>query len=98
MTSRVRTGRGEPSEAHLAWLLVLPALSVIFAVKLFPVVYSMWLSVHSVSLLSPTSAFVGLANFERLFANPQFVTAVGRTVYFTVVSLTLQVTLGLAIA
>ena len=74
------------------------SLTVVFAVKLFPVGYSLWLSVHSVSLLNPSSAFVGLANFQRLFESPQFVASIGRTAYFTIVSLTVQVALGLSIA
>lgn len=88
----------EPSELQLAWMLVIPSLVVILGIKLYPLLYSMWISLHHVSMLSPRTGFVGLENYVRLFRNPHFVNSILRTAYFTVVSLVLQVTLGLAIA
>lgn len=88
----------EPGETSLAWLLVVPSLLLILGVKLYPLVYSLVLSFQKVSLLSPTAPFVGLANYVRLFSSPSFTSAFGQTLYFTVVSLVLQVILGMMVA
>ena len=88
----------EPSETTLAWLLVLPSLAVILGVKLYPLLYSIWLSGFRVSVLSPVARYVGTDNYVALLTNPNFQASLGRTLYFTVVSLIIQMVLGIAIA
>jgi multiple sugar transport system permease protein/N,N'-diacetylchitobiose transport system permease protein len=93
-----RSGFREPSETTLAWLLVLPSLAVILGVKLYPLLYSIWLSGYRVTVLSPVARYVGTDNYVALLTNPNFQASLGRTLYFTVVSLILQMALGIAIA
>jgi multiple sugar transport system permease protein len=79
-------------------LFVLPAGVIIGAVTLYPILYVLWLSLHERLLIGNVSRFVGLENFVRLWNDGRFWNALGNTLYFTVVSVALEVVLGLAIA
>ncbi|MBN1239446.1 MAG: sugar ABC transporter permease [Gammaproteobacteria bacterium] len=84
---------GERPAAFLA-----PAALVLGVVTLFPIVYVLWLSVQHYSLIGDAPAFAGVGNFARLFADARFWNALGNTVYFTLVSVALEVVIGLAFA
>jgi multiple sugar transport system permease protein/N,N'-diacetylchitobiose transport system permease protein len=71
---------------------------VILGVKLYPLLYSIWLSGYRVTVLSPVARYVGTDNYVALLTNPNFQASLGRTLYFTVVSLIFQMVLGIAIA
>lgn len=75
-----------------------PAALVLAAVTLYPIVYVLWLSLQHYSLIAGAPRFIGLENFARLAADPRFWNALGNTLYFTAVSVALELLLGLAIA
>ena len=83
------------SEGRFALLLVLPALLGIFAVVLFPLLYSLWLSFTDVNVLRtsglvielfgvrvPLFRWVGLQNYVTIFADPLYWSSLWRTLYF----------------
>ncbi|MCS6847784.1 MAG: sugar ABC transporter permease [Anaerolineae bacterium] len=81
------------------WALILPTLLIVAGVTLGPLLYAGWLSLHEVGLdIRANMHFVGLANYVDIVQSPTFRNATGRTLYFAVVSLALQIPLGLAIA
>lgn len=75
-----------------------PAAFVLAAVTLFPIIYVLWLSLQDYSLLGDTPSFVALENFGRLASDARFWNALGNTLYFTLVSVALEVVIGLAFA
>ncbi len=77
---------------------LVPALLVTFGVILVPLLEALWISLHRYNLLVQGRPFIGLANYITAIADPGFWAAVGRTVYFTVVSTGLELALGLAMA
>ncbi len=77
------------------YLFLLPALSVLLAFVYWPVVYSVWLSLHRWDWLMPEPQFVGLKNFTVMLSSAQFQAALWRTTLFTLV--TVPPTLGLAL-
>ena len=77
------------------YLFVLPALVVLVAFVYWPVIYSVWLSVHRWDWLMPEPQFVGLNNFSVMLSSAQFQSALWRTTLFTLVSV--PPTLGLAL-
>ncbi|MBD3306252.1 ABC transporter permease subunit [candidate division KSB3 bacterium] len=82
------------------YLFPTPALIVIFAIMLFPVIYTLYLSVHSwfVSSLAPPQ-FNGLENFKKMFfEDERFRDAVTHTLQFTILAIFAQIVLGVAIA
>jgi ABC-type sugar transport system permease subunit len=94
-----------PSEGRFAVLLVLPALLGIFAVVLFPLLYSLWLSFTDVNVLRtsgpvielfgirvPLFRWVGLQNYVRIFDDPLYWSSLWRTLYF-VAAFVLEATL-----
>ncbi len=84
---------------RLAWLLLFPSLLVVFVVALFPLLQSFWLSFTNARLASsrPTE-FVGLAQYQYLLGNDEFIQSFWNTVVFTVSSVTIETVLGLVIA
>jgi multiple sugar transport system permease protein len=75
------------------WPFVLPALIVVLSVIIFPWLFTIWMSFQEWKVGSPT-AFVGLANYLRLPADPRFVEAVGHTLSYTALSVLLPLVLG----
>lgn len=81
------------------WVLVLPAVLLLAAVFAYPIGRAAWLSFFAQNLgTSLQPQFIGLGNYERLLGDGRFWASVGNTVFFTSVSVTLELTLGLAIA
>lgn len=71
---------------------------LIGAVAIFPVLYVFYLSLHRRVLTFNISTFVGIDNYSFLLRDPRFWNALKNTAYFTGVSVTLEIILGLSIA
>ncbi|MBI2895754.1 MAG: extracellular solute-binding protein [Deltaproteobacteria bacterium] len=95
----VATG-AEAREARLAWAFLLPALLAIALVAIFPLVWTVWESLHGADLRMPWLGrpFVGLDNYLAALTEPRFLAAMGHTLFFTVSSVTLELVLGLVLA
>jgi ABC-type sugar transport system permease subunit len=87
-------------ERWLAWGLIVPAFVVVFAWVFMPIVRAFWMSLHTIDLKRPAlgQPFVGLANYLDIFQDGYFWAAVGRTTYFMVVSIAIEMVIGIAIA
>jgi multiple sugar transport system permease protein len=82
-----------------ALLFVLPFAVVLFAVAVFPVVYSFYISLYSLRLTRPNRVpFVWFDNYVTVLSDPQFWDAVQRTVAFSVMAVAATAVLGLLIA
>src|SRR5690606_5945924 len=88
------------SPRAIPYLLLLPAIIVILAVVLVPLLVSFWTSFTTYNLIRPNSLFqfVGLRNYERLMGDDEFWWAFGRTVLFITIALNLEMVLGLGLA
>jgi len=79
--------------------LVLPALIVMIAVVLFPLLYNFWLAFRNMSLYHFTDhKFVGLAQFRELLSQSIFWEMLGKSLAWTVLNITFHVALGLFLA
>ena len=86
-------------DARTAWLLVIPSLVVILGVALWPIIYTFILSFyHAPTGINQVRTFVGLGNFIEMVKDQTFWETIGRTMYFTVASVGLEMVLGMAIA
>jgi len=86
-------------DARFAWLLVIPSLVVIAGVTLWPILYTLILSFFNVPTgINQVWTFVGLDNYLHMLQDQTFWETIGRTLYFTVVSVGLEMIVGLAIA
>jgi ABC-type sugar transport system permease subunit len=90
----------ERAEARLARLMVAPALTLILLVSLVPIGATAWEALHGHDLRLPWLGrpFIGAANFVEAAEDPRFGSALAHTVAFAVVSVPLELTLGLALA
>jgi ABC-type sugar transport systems, permease components len=86
-------------EARIAWLLLAPSLLVMLGVTLWPVISTFILSFfHLPTGINQIRTFVGFGNYLEMLRDQLFWETIGRTLYFTVVSVGLELMLGLGIA
>jgi ABC-type sugar transport system permease subunit len=86
-------------DAHTAWLLLIPSLAVILGVTLWPIIYTFVLSFfYAPTGIHQVRTFIGLTNYLSMLKDPIFWETIGRTLYFTGVSVGLELVLGLAVA
>jgi multiple sugar transport system permease protein len=95
---RIRSG--ELSERALGLALLAPMVLVLLIVVAYPLLDSFWLSLHRANLANPEQGqpFIGLGNYIRAFQQPAFWYAIERTLYFTIISVGLELGLGLVFA
>jgi multiple sugar transport system permease protein len=94
------TGWSRFVERHPVPVFTLPSVVVVALLMAFPVLYTLYMSVHAWFASSVTSPeFVGLNNFRRAFVEDErFRNALWLTVYFTTLATGLQLVLGVALA
>ena len=99
ITSTKRRLTLQQQDARAAWLLLTPSLLIMLGVTLWPVVSTFILSFfHAPTGINQVRTFVGFANYLDMLRDQLFWDTIGRTLYFTVVSVGLELILGLAIA
>jgi multiple sugar transport system permease protein len=87
------------TERNLQILFPLPAVVFIGLLMVFPILYTLYLSFTNWNLTSGMEpSFVGLNSYLRVFSEPRFLHALGRTFTFTVFAVAIEVVLGVAIA
>jgi ABC-type sugar transport system permease subunit len=79
--------------------MLLPAIVVIAVISLLPVLFTFVLSFTDTPLSNPMPQnFVALENYLHFLKNADFWSSIWRTLYFTIVSVGLELLLGLGIA
>jgi ABC-type sugar transport system permease subunit len=87
------------AEQQFAFLILAPAAVVIFGVVLAPLVTTLIYSLKNMELISSERGkWLGLWNYINVLRAPWFWQALGRTLYFTLVSVALETILGLLAA
>ncbi len=87
------------TERNLRILFPLPAIVFIALLMVFPILYTLYLSFTNWNLTSGMEpSFVGLSSYLRVFSEPRFLHALGRTFTFTLFAVAIEVVLGVAIA
>lgn len=89
--------RADPMRERAGWYLA-PTAALLAVVVLFPMAYVAVLSLQRRSLLEGPARAVGVENYLRVASDERFWNALGNTLYFTVVSVFVELVLGLAIA
>lgn len=86
-------------DARTAWLLLIPSLVVILGVTLWPIIYTFILSFFKAPTgINQVRTFVGLGNYMAMIKDQTFWDTIGRTMYFTVASVGLEMVGGMAVA
>jgi multiple sugar transport system permease protein len=82
------------------WLMVLPAVAVLLAVTVYPLIYSLRESFYRIELsFSPIPHWVGLQNYvDALTKDPRFWPALGRSCYLVGLGVAIELVLGFGLA
>jgi len=79
-------------------LFLLPSALIIGVFVLYPIVQSLWMSLHDWSMFQISHPFIGLANYAELIHDRRFWNALLNTVIFTLATVPVQVIVGLVLA
>jgi multiple sugar transport system permease protein len=94
--TRVRAWRREDVTSYY---FILPALVLMLALNVYPILYSFYVSLHHYDLRYPASRpFTGLRNYLDYFASEYFWSSLQHTVVFVLASVVLTTLVGLAVA
>ena len=76
------------------WMFSAPGTVVIACVIVFPWLFTLWMSLHEWKV-GGDHAFVGFANYAKLFTDERFLESVWRTIWFTALATIIPIGLGL---
>jgi multiple sugar transport system permease protein len=81
-----------------SWLLLLPLLAVMTLIIGWPLIETVRISFTDARLVGGESHWVGLANFSKVLASPQFHQVLWTTILFVLISVTAEIVLGVLAA
>src|SRR5579875_646609 len=95
-----RSGSLQRTDVRAGWGLLTPAGIVILAVTIFPIVYSLFMSFNNIQLTTNgfQFTFTGLQNYKDVYSAPLFWHSVGFTIYYSVITVAVELFFGLLIA
>jgi multiple sugar transport system permease protein len=86
-------------ERNLRFIFPLPAVAFVVVMMLFPVVYTLFLSFTNWNLTSGQPLkIVWLKSYERVFTEPRFFAAIGRTFLFAGLAVAIETIFGIVVA
>lgn len=86
------------SDRNFKWLLVAPAVILILALSVYPLLFSLVVSFINYDFQVPGHAFVGLKNFRQVIVDPVARSSLLLTAILSGVCVALEFVLGLAVA
>jgi multiple sugar transport system permease protein len=100
MSSAARAGRDwRRRDKLVAALLLAPALLYLIVMSIYPTIWSLWLAFHNYLVYQPAKAsFAGFDNFTDLLDSEVFRQSFRVTLAFSVIAVSIECALGLAIA
>ena len=90
--------KGERSEQVAGYLTIAPALFLILGLALYPVGYSIWLSLLEKHSFFPQQRFIGLENYIYLWSDPEFWSSFWLGLVYSFWTIVFQIVLGVAAA
>ena len=88
----------EWSDRHFKWMLVAPAVLLILALSVYPLLFSIWVLFVNYDFQIPGHAFVGLKNFQQVFVDPVARWSLFLTITLSCANVAIEFILGLALA
>jgi len=85
VTRDTRTRRGR-RESLIAWVFLLPSLVGLGVFIFYPLIRSLYLSVHGNDIFGGAGAYVGLSNYTQMLASPDFRHVLVNTLLFTLLT------------
>ncbi len=85
-------------DSRTAYLFLLPAIALLGAFVLYPLVQLLWMSVHDWDILRGDARFVGAANYRAILEDEAFWQSLFNTFIYVAATVPLGVVLSLALA
>ena len=79
----IRTSR-KPWKAVEKGLYLLPSVLIFTVFMVWPIIYNLYLSFTEWNMVAPTKKFVGLSNYINIFADADFIKALGNTAMYVI--------------
>ncbi|EXX84952.1 ABC transporter permease [Paenibacillus darwinianus] len=98
VSAKKRNGKHDRSRRTAGILLTLPALLVMAATVLYPILSSFKLSIYESQGMMSTGAFVGLDNYWKVLQSSQFQSSLRNTFGFVSVTIIVELIIGFAVA
>ncbi|MBX9456262.1 MAG: sugar ABC transporter permease [Rhizobium sp.] len=88
------------SDRAIAWVFIFPAIALLLAINIFPLIWAIYLSFTNYRANRPNAAveFVGLRNYERVLNDPDIWMAMQTTAHFVFWTIVLQTVIGFTLA
>ena len=81
-----------------AYLTILPAVLLIIGLGIFPLIYTIYISTHSLHADLSIGHYIGLQNYWKIITDKAFIHSLSLTIYFALISIVVQMILGLAVS
>ena len=99
MRRQISNSAIDRQERLTGWLILLPALIILGLVFIYPILRAFWLSWFAENLATQLQpVFTGFGNYQRMLGDGRFWQSLWNTSVFTVISVTLELILGLCVA
>jgi multiple sugar transport system permease protein len=98
LTNGRRLRAGSQADARLGVLLTLPILVTMVALVFYPLLVTMWDSLHRVKPTQPGSPFIGLDNYTASFSDGATITAWTNTAIYVAIAVVAETVFGIAAA
>jgi multiple sugar transport system permease protein len=82
----------------MAWAFVGPAIALLLALNIFPLVYSIYLSFTNADLSGGLVKNIGTRNYEIIFSDARYSSALATTALFVLLSVSIELVLGFVMA
>jgi multiple sugar transport system permease protein len=86
------------ADTRVAYLFLAPFLFFYVGLKLWPIAFGFWISLHHWETIGTNIRFVGIGNYQRIAQDRLFWEAVQHTLFFTALATPALIGLGLALA
>ena len=86
------------ADRNFKYFMIFPAVLVILLIGLFPVIYTLVISMQNLTMLDEDTSFQGLMHYRALMGDIRFWKSLLHTLTFVVVALPAELILGLALA
>lgn len=89
---------GQFTDRNFKYFMIMPCVTVILLIGLFPVIYTLLISVQNLTMMDEDTSFNGLIHYQRLLEDSRFWESLGHTLIYVAVALPAELLLGLALA
>jgi multiple sugar transport system permease protein len=98
-TQRGRTDAlGLFADRQFKYLIILPAVFILLFIGLFPLIFTLVVSLQNITMLEEDTSFHGLLHYGQLFKDARLWASIGHTLIITGIALPIELGLGLLMA